>query len=378
MSMDSGLDAAAAAGAGAGLGSVAAARRGAAAERTPLVDVRDLVKHFPVRGGILQRTVGWVKAVDGVSFTIRRGETLGLVGESGCGKTTVGRLLLRLIEPTSGTILFDGTDIGRLSGSTLRPFRRRIQIIFQDPFASLDPRAPIGDSIGDGLRIHRLGSPKERAQKVRRMMDLVGLMPYQARRYPHEFSGGQRQRIGIARALVLEPDLIVCDEPVSALDVSIQAQVLNLLRSLQRELGLTYLFVAHNMGVVEHISDRVAVMYLGRIVEVADRIDIFRDPQHPYTQALMSAIPIPEPTKRRTRIILKGDVPSPLNPPSGCRFHPRCPLRETLGLPEICATTQPELVVRDVSDDVEHVAACHFVTPRARETPAAGSASPPA
>ena len=330
-----------------------------APEGRPLVEVRDLVKHFPVRGGILQRTVAQVKAVDGVSFTIQRGETLGLVGESGCGKTTVGRLTLRLLEPTSGTITFDGTDISRLSGAALRPFRRRIQIIFQDPFASLDPRAPIGDSIGDGLRIHGLGSSKQRAEKVRRMMDLVGLMPYHARRYPHEFSGGQRQRIGIARALVLEPDLLVCDEPVSALDVSIQAQVLNLLRSLQRELGLTYLFVAHNMGVVEHISDRVAVMYLGRIVELTERRELFVRPRHPYTQALLSAIPIPEPTQRRTRIILKGDVPSPVNPPSGCHFHPRCPLRVALGNPERCATERPALdpIAAGRSD---HVVACHY------------------
>ncbi|MCI0347253.1 MAG: dipeptide ABC transporter ATP-binding protein [Chloroflexi bacterium] len=343
----------------AGFGEDGGGRAAAIAGERPLVEVRDLVKDFPVRGGILQRTVGWVKAVDDVSFTIRRGETLGLVGESGCGKTTVGRLILRLIEPTSGSIIFDGTDISRRSGTALRPFRRRIQIIFQDPYASLDPRAPIGDSIGDGLRIHGLGSPTEQAQKVRRMMDLVGLMPYHARRYPHEFSGGQRQRIGIARALVLEPDLLVCDEPVSALDVSIQAQVLNLLRSLQRELGLTYLFVAHNMGVVEHISDRVAVMYLGRIVELADRHACFSDPQHPYTQALLSAIPIPEPTRRRTRIILKGDVPSPVNPPVGCHFHPRCPLRVALGNPERCATERPQLDAL-AGERTDHVVACHF------------------
>ena len=343
----------------------------------PLVEVRDLVKHFPVTGGLLQRTIGQVRAVDGVSFSIRRGETLGLVGESGCGKTTVGRLLLRLIDPTSGTILFDGADITTLRGAALKPYRRRMQIIFQDPYASLDPRTPIGDSIGEGLRIHGIGTSTERTARVRKMMDMVGLAPYHYRRYPHEFSGGQRQRIGIARALVLEPELLVCDEPVSALDVSIQAQVLNLLKQLQEELGLTYVFVAHNMGVVEHISDRVAVMYLGRIAEVADRIDIFRDPQHPYTQALMSAIPIPDARLRRRRVILKGDVPSPVNPPEGCRFHPRCPLRERLGQPEICATTQPELVVRDVSDDIEHVAACHFVTRKSSEASAAETAAPP-
>ena len=330
-----------------------------AAETAPLVEVRDLVKHFPVRGGILQRTVGWVQAVDGVSFDIRRGETLGLVGESGCGKTTVGRLLLRLIEPTSGSIRFDGVELTELKGSALRPYRRRMQIIFQDPYASLDPRTPIGDSIGEGLRIHGIGNGTERRQKVRRMMDLVGLMPYHARRYPHEFSGGQRQRIGIARALVLEPDLVVCDEPVSALDVSIQAQVLNLLNQLQRELGLTYVFVAHNMGVVEHISDRVAVMYLGRVAELADRRELFRHQEHPYTQALMSAIPIPNPELRRQRVILRGDVPSPVNPPRGCRFHPRCQLRQELDGPAICAQVVPPLI--DLGGG--HECACHFRQP---------------
>ncbi len=332
---------------------------------TPLVAVRDLVKHFPVTGGVLQRTVGQVRAVDGVSFEVRRGETLGLVGESGCGKTTVGRLLLRLIEPTSGTIQFDGTDITGVHGAALKPYRRRMQIIFQDPYASLDPRTPIGDSIGEGLRIHGIGTSTERHARVRRMMDLVGLAPYHFRRYPHEFSGGQRQRIGIARALVLEPELLVCDEPVSALDVSIQAQVLNLLKNLQGELGLTYVFVAHNMGVVEHISDRVAVMYLGRIVELADRHACFRDPQHPYTRALMSAIPIPDPAQRRVRVILTGDVPSPINPPGGCRFHPRCPLRVALGKPERCAIDDPWLETHAPTDGAaEHLAACHFVGAR--------------
>jgi oligopeptide/dipeptide ABC transporter ATP-binding protein len=322
----------------------------------PLVEVDGLVKHFPIKGGILQRTVAAVQAVDEVSFTIRRGETLGLVGESGCGKTTVGRLLLRLIEPTAGTIRFDGQDITRLRGRALKPYRRRMQLIFQDPFSSLDPRSPIGDSIAEGLRIHGLGNAQERTNRVRRMMDLVGLQPYHARRYPHEFSGGQRQRIGIARALILEPDLVVCDEPVSALDVSIQAQVLNLLKSLQRELGLTYVFIAHNMGVVEHISDRVAVMYLGRIAEVADRERIFAGPEHPYTQALLSAIPIPDPELRRERVILRGDVPSPVNPPSGCRFNPRCPLRAELDMAPRCSEEVPEL--RDIRDG--HLVACHF------------------
>jgi peptide/nickel transport system ATP-binding protein/oligopeptide transport system ATP-binding protein len=323
----------------------------------PLIEVRDLVKHFPLRGGVLQRTIGHVQAVDGVSFDIRRGETLGLVGESGCGKTTVGRLLLRLIDPTAGTIRFDGQDISTISGGALKPYRRRMQIIFQDPYASLDPRTPIADSIGEGLRIHGLGTSAERRAKVEKMMDMVGLQRYHARRYPHEFSGGQRQRIGIARALVLEPDLVVCDEPVSALDVSIQAQVLNLLKSLQRELGLTYLFVAHNMGVVEHISDRVAVMYLGKVAELAERQDLFRDAQHPYTQALLSAIPIPDPQLRRRRIILRGDVPSPVRPPAGCRFHPRCPLREELGNPKICATELPALIEMT---GTAHAVACHF------------------
>ncbi len=346
-----------------------------AADGPPLVEVRDLVKQFPIKGGILQRTVGLVQAVDGVSFDIRRGETLGLVGESGCGKTTVGRLILRLIEPTAGTIRFDGTDISGVRGAALKPFRRRIQIIFQDPYASLDPRTPIGDSIGEGLRIHGIGTPADRREKVKKMMDLVGLATYHARRYPHEFSGGQRQRIGIARALVLEPDLIVCDEPVSALDVSIQAQVLNLLRSLQRELGLTYLFIAHNLGVVEHISDRVAVMYLGKIVELAERREMYRAPEHPYTQALMSAIPVSDPKLRRKRIILTGDVPSPVNPPSGCHFHPRCQLRAELGDPDICVAEEPPLIQLGAA---EHTCACHFRGPGSderREALAATAAS---
>jgi oligopeptide/dipeptide ABC transporter ATP-binding protein len=325
-----------------------------------LVEVTDLRQYFPITGGMLHRRVGEVKAVDDVSFTIRRGETLGLVGESGCGKTTVGRMLLRLIEPTAGRIVFDGTDITRVSGSGLKPFRRRMQVIFQDPFASLDPRAPIGTSIAEGLRIHGLGTSEERRNRVARIMELVGLQPYHARRYPHEFSGGQRQRIGIARALILEPELVVCDEPVSALDVSIQAQVLNLLRGLQRELGLTYLFVAHNMGVVEHISDRVAVMYLGGIVELADAADIYRTPMHPYTIALLSAVPVASPRERdrQHRIILLGDVPSPVNPPSGCRFHTRCWLRRQLDNPERCVTERPTL--RSLEGLDGHFVDCHF------------------
>ena len=326
----------------------------------PLVEVENLSQFFPLVGGVLQRKGGDVKAVDDVSFTIRRGETLGLVGESGCGKTTVGRTLLRLIEPTGGRIVFDGTDITRLSGRKLTPFRRRMQIIFQDPYASLDPRAQIGSSIAEGLRIHGMGSASERQTRVEKIMELVGLQPYHARRYPHEFSGGQRQRIGIARALVLEPDLVVCDEPVSALDVSIQAQVLNLLRGLQHELGLTYLFVAHNMGVVEHISDRVAVMYLGGIAELAGSREIYREPLHPYTIALLSAVPVSSPRERerRRRIILLGDVPSPVNPPSGCRFHTRCWLRRQLDNPARCETERPEL--RVIEGFAHHQVACHF------------------
>ncbi|NNC92895.1 MAG: ATP-binding cassette domain-containing protein [Acidimicrobiia bacterium] len=321
----------------------------------PLVEIRDLVKSFPVKGGILHREVASVAAVAGVDMDIQRGETIGLVGESGCGKTTLGRLLVRLIEPTSGTIKFGGDDITHLDGKQMKPYRSRMQIIFQDPFSSLDPRAQVGDSIAEGLRLHGIGDKDERHERVTRMLDLVGLRAAHAGRYPHEFSGGQRQRIGIARALILEPNLVVADEPVSALDVSVQAQVLNLLKELQSELQLTLLFVAHNLAVVEHISDRVAVMYLGRIVELTDRESLYREPLHPYTEALLSAIPIPDPGRERNRTILQGEIPSPLNPPPGCHFHTRCPIAQ----PGVCDIEVPKLRTREGS---EHQASCHLRT----------------
>ncbi len=320
----------------------------------PILAVRHLVMHFPVHGGILRRTIGQVHAVDNVSFEIYPGQTLGLVGESGCGKTTLGRTILQVIRPTSGEILFDGRDLAALAGAEQKAFRRSAQMIFQDPFSSLDPRATVGEIIGEGLRIHRVGSRAERAERVREIMSLVGLRPYYAQRYPHEFSGGQRQRIGIARALVLHPKLVVCDEPVSALDVSIQSQILNLLKDLQRQLALTYLFIAHNLAVVRYISDRVGVMYLGKLVEVAPTEELFANALHPYTQALLSAIPVADPAQRdsRRRIVLAGDVPSPINPPAGCRFHTRCPFAI-----DICRVVEPPL--KQYGND--HVAACHVV-----------------
>lgn len=320
----------------------------------PLIRTRNLVKDFPITGGIIRRTVANVRAVDGVSLEIRRGETLGLVGESGCGKSTLGRMLVRLLRPTSGSIEFDGVDIAPLEGAALKAMRRRIQIIFQDPYSSLDPRAPVGNSIAEGLKIHGIGDADERHERVSRMLRLVGLEPYHAKRFPHEFSGGQRQRIGIARALILEPEFVVADEPVSALDVSVQAQVLNLLSELQEEMHLTLLFIAHNLAVVEHISDRVAVMYLGNVVEVADQETLYRNPTHPYTEALLSAIPIPDPNLRRQRILLEGDVPSPTNPPPGCRFHPRC----SIAVQGICDVDGP--VLADVGDVPDHMASCHL------------------
>ncbi len=289
-----------------------------------LLVVRDLEKHFPITGGLLRRTVAHVKAVDGVTFWIRRGETLGLVGESGSGKTTTGRAILRLIEPSAGRVLFAGEDVLELGERELRRLRRRAQIVFQDPFGSLNPRLTVGDTLLEVLKVHRLAREDPRG-RVAELLRLVGLAPEHSERYPHEFSGGQRQRIGIARALAVEPDLIICDEPVSALDVSVQAQVLNLLADLQRRLGIAYLFIAHDLSVIEHVSDRIAVMYLGRIVELGDADDLYATPRHPYTRALLSAVPVPDPTRRSHRIVLPGDVPSPARPPSGCPFHPRCP-----------------------------------------------------
>jgi oligopeptide transport system ATP-binding protein len=330
------------------------ARPGATKENAPLLDVRNLVMHFPLTQGIIfQRKVGAVQAVDGVSFTVNRGETLGLVGESGCGKSTTGRAILQLYKPTSGEVIFDGTDLTKLDGGDMRKQRRHLQMVFQDPYASLNPRMTVGNIVSEPMQIHSLVPKNERTQRVQELLQTVGLNPYFANRYPHEFSGGQRQRIGIARALAANPDFIVADEPVSALDVSIQAQVVNLLEDLQDKLGLTYLFIAHDLSVVRHISDRVAVMYLGKIVEMADRNALYDDPLHPYTKALLSAVPIPDPVieKRRERIILTGDVPSPINPPSGCHFHTRCPY-----VMEVCKQVDP--ILSDQGGG--HFVACHL------------------
>ncbi len=316
-----------------------------------LLSVRDLTKYFPITGGLFSRVVGNVKAVDGVSFDVRRGQTLGLVGESGCGKTTTGRAVLRLIEPTSGQVIFDGRDIVKLPKSEMRALRREMQIVFQDPFGSLNPRMSVGEIIEEPLAIHHIGNNQARQKRVRELLEVVGLAAYHIRRYPHEFSGGQRQRIGIARALALNPKLVVADEPVSALDVSIQSQILNLMEDLQKEFGLTYLFIAHGLNVIRHISERVGVMYLGVMMENADSDEIYRHPLHPYTEALFSAIPIPNPTVRRERIILQGDVPSPVNPPSGCRFHTRCPIAQ-----ERCKIERPPLK----ESTPGHWVACHF------------------
>jgi len=319
----------------------------------PLLQVRNLVKQFPIRGGVLSRVIDRVHAVDGVSFHIEKGETLGLVGESGCGKSTTGRCILRLIEPTSGEVWFEGNDVAAMSKSDLRAVARDMQIIFQDPFASLNPRMTVGAIIGEALVIHGLAANRKALEaRVVELLERVGLQPDHMRRFPHEFSGGQRQRIGIARALAVEPKLIVCDEPVSALDVSIQAQVINLLEDLQEQFGLTYLFIAHDLSVVEHISTRVAVMYLGRIVEIATAHDLYTNPKHPYTEALLSAVPIPDPSVKRKRVMLQGDVPNPINPPTGCHFHTRCPIRQ---LP-LCANEKPEL--KAGADG--HAVACHL------------------
>ncbi|MGH8709326.1 MAG: ABC transporter ATP-binding protein [Burkholderiales bacterium] len=320
----------------------------------PLLEVRNLVKHFPIGGGMFTKPVGVVRAIDGVSFTIRKGETLGLVGESGCGKTTTGRCILQLEQPTSGSVVFEGIDMVALDASELRAVRRRVQVIFQDPYSSLNPRMTIGQILAEPLKVHAIvRDPAKREARVRELLTQVGLLPQHAKRYPHQLSGGQRQRVGIARALAMEPSLIICDEPVSALDVSIQAQIINLLEELQARLGLTYLFIAHDLSVVRHISDRVAVMYLGKIVELADRKAIYEEPLHPYTRALLSAVPIPDPKieAKRERTVLRGEVPSPLNPPSGCVFHPRCPIAVAR-----CSAETPAL--REIRPG--HWAACHL------------------
>ena len=322
-------------------------------EKDVILHVENLVMHFPIKRGVVQRTVGYVHAVDGVTFDVFRGETLGLVGESGCGKTTTGRTILQLYKATGGKVIFEGKDLVQLKSEEMRQARRQIQMIFQDPYASLNPRMTVEEIIGEPLLVHNMAHGKEIRNRVKELLELVGLNPAYVDRYPHEFSGGQRQRIGVARSLALKPDLIVCDEPISALDVSIQAQVVNLLEDLQKEIGLTYLFIAHDLSMVRHISNRVIVMYLGVFVELADRTTLYENPLHPYSIALLSAVPIPDPKveERRKRIILEGDVPSPINPPSGCRFRTRCPLAQA-----ICAEERPEW--KEVEPD--HFVACHF------------------
>ncbi|MCP5097030.1 MAG: ATP-binding cassette domain-containing protein [Chloroflexi bacterium] len=321
-----------------------------------LIQVQDLKKHFPIRRGFMKRQVGAVQAVDGVSFTIKRGETLGLVGESGCGKSTTGRLLLQLLQPSAGRVSMNDRELTTLGADDLRKMRGQMQIIFQDPFASLNPRMTVAQILEEPLRVHEWGDKGARQERVQALLDLVGLNRLHAHRYPHEFSGGQRQRIGIARALATEPSFIVADEPISALDVSIQAQIVNLLDDLKRELGLTYLFIAHDLAMVRYISDRVAVMYLGRIVELGERDDLFERPFHPYTQALLASIPIPDPDKEavRRQVVLAGDVPNPANPPQGCRFHPRCPIATA-----VCETDDPEFRNLASLDELEHWVACH-------------------
>ena len=330
----------------------------------PLLQVRDLQKRFPVgRRGLLGGPRAWLRAVDGISFDVERGESLGLVGESGCGKSTAARTILGLHRASGGSVRFEGQELVGLSPRGWRPYRRRMQMIFQDPYASLDPRQTVGSILVEPLRIHRLAKPRERKLRALALLDAVGLSPRHLNRYPHEFSGGQRQRIGIARALALEPELILCDEPVSALDVSIQAQIVNLLKELQQRFGLAYLFIAHDLAVVRQLCRRVAVMYLGRIVEIADRADLYGSPRHPYTRALLSAVPVPDPEleARRERIVLQGDVPSPLSPPSGCPFHPRCPERATVG--ERCAREVPALLPRRHATGPPRTSACHLAEP---------------